>query len=138
MMQPTLADRARAPGYSCRQCDVAAQTVERMDLNVARWQQDPRVKLRQIGTSLDGRDINLLQIGVHSPSRTDERLPCDGGEHVAPLHLNVELGSAVTWLRFCAGSIAASKRNIWIVSGQHPGEDQHSAFTEVRAKLAAT
>jgi len=38
--------------------------VERMDLNVAKWQMDSRVKLRVIGQSLDGRDINLLQIGV--------------------------------------------------------------------------
>lgn len=35
-----------------------------MDLNVAKWQMDSRVKLRVIGQSLDGRDINLLQIGV--------------------------------------------------------------------------
>ncbi len=36
--------------------------VERMDLNVAKWQQDSRVRLSVIGRSLDGRDINLLRI----------------------------------------------------------------------------
>ncbi len=29
-----------------------------------------------------------------------------------------------------AGGRAPTKKHIWIVSGQHPGEDMHSAWTE--------
>lgn len=41
--------------------------VERMDLNVAKWQEDPRVRLSVLGQSLDGRDINLLRITDSAP-----------------------------------------------------------------------
>lgn len=58
---------------------VCTTQVERMDLNVAKWQMDSRVKLRVIGKSLDGRDINLLQIGKRTAALSTDAVILDAG-----------------------------------------------------------
>ena len=59
MVKPHQA--TRPPATAAQWAKYSVQ-VERMDANVARWQQDSRVRVSVIGQSLDGRDINLLRI----------------------------------------------------------------------------